>query len=314
MLENLLSQHDSFGHPEDLFKIIRLAGQSNSIPQSDFAKIGIPKGAIDLLTSISLLDLVDNRLRLNRKIAESEILRLTITNIFENLKEANLLHNFLNEGSVFWDSSSSRVSVRNYKIHPSFSSLRNFLVTSGFFVKNEIIDFEFYIHSEYQNWFLSEVIPGIENSQLGNNSIQDLHSQRARKEKLGREAEEFILNFERRERKNHPKVENIQIISDRDTHAGYDIMSYSSDDALLLDKFIEVKSYSESPYFFWSNNEAQIAKKKGASYFLYLVDRNRMNEKNYRPMQIANPNEAVLKNPTCWYARSDGYFIKKVNR
>lgn len=313
MLENLLEQYDNFGRPKDLFDIIRLTGQVRSIRQSDFAKIGIPKGAIELLTSISLLNLVDGRLRLNQRIAESEILWITITRIFENLREANLLHNFLNEGNVFWDSSSSRISVRNYKIHPSFSNLRNFLITSGFFVKNEVIDFEFYIHPEYQNWFLSEVISDIENSQLGKNSIQDLYSQRAWKEKLGREAEEFVLNFERRERENHPKVENIQIISDRDTRAGYDIMSYSSDDALLLDKFIEVKSYSESPYFFWSNNEAQIAKKKGANYFLYLVDRNRMDEKNYRPMQIANPNETVLKNPTCWGVRGDGYFIKKID-
>lgn len=310
MLGNLLEQYDNFGRPKDLFDIIRLTGQANGIPQSDFTKIGIPKGAIELLTSISLLNLVDNRLRLNQEISESRILSLVIARIFENLNEANLLYNFLNEGNVFWDTSSSRVSVRNYKIHPSFSSLRNFLVTCGFFVRNEIISFEFYIHPEYQNWFLSEVIPSIENSQLGNNPIQDLHDQRAQREKLGREAEEFVLNFERQERKNHRKVENIKIISNMDVRAGYDILSYSSDDALLLDKFIEVKSYSKSPYFFWSNNEVQIAKEKRAGYFLYLVDRSRMHEKNYCPMQITNPAKAVFGNPV-WNVRSDGYFIRE---
>ncbi len=310
MIENLLRQYDNFGRPEQLFEIVRLTGQAGGVPPSDFMRFQIPKSAIDLLVSISILDITDNCLRLRSHLAENKTPQTIIEKVFESLKKVNLLHNFLNDGNVFYDRSFSRISIRNDKIPLQFSALRNLFVDMGFFVRGEVVKFEFYIPPEHQNWFLSKVIPDIEASQLSNNPSQGLFDQRIRKEKLGREAEEFVLNFERRVRIKHPKTENIQIISDIDTRAGYDIRSYSSDSALLLDKFIEVKSYYKSPYFYWSNNEVRVAKEKGAKYFLYLVDRNRMHENAYRPLQIANPVETVFGD-SVWDVRNDGYFVRK---
>lgn len=310
MIENLLRQCDNFGRPKQLIEIVRLTGQTDGVSPLDFIRLEIPKGAIDLLISISVLKLVNGRLQLNQKSSEIKIPQMIIEKIFESLKKAKLLHNFLNDDSIFLEPSSSRISIRNYQIPLLFSSIRNLLIAFGFFIRDESIKFEFYIHPDYQDWFLSNVIPSIESSELEYNPLQNLLEKRAQQEEFGRKAEGFVLAYEQRARSKHPKVESIHIISDISTHAGYDIRSYSSDNALIFNKFIEVKSYSQTPHFYWSNNEVQAAKKKGAKYFLYLVDREQMHKDTYQPIQIANPATTIFDNQT-WNVRGDGYFVQK---
>lgn len=312
MIENLLRQCDSFGRPKQLIEIIRLTGQTDGVSPSDFVRFEIPKSATDLLISISILKLVDGRLQINQKPVETKIPQLIIEKIFESLTKAKLLHNFLNDDNIFLNPSSSRISIRNNRIPFLFSALRNLLIAFDFFIIDELIKFEFYIHPDHQVWFLSYVIPSIETSELGCNPLQNLLEQKAQQEELGREAERFALAYERRMRCKHPKVENIHIMSDIDTHAGYDIRSYSSDSSLVLDKFIEVKSYFQTPSFYWSNNEVQVAKEKGAKYFLYLIDREQMRKDTYQPIQIANPATTVFDNQA-WDIRSDGYFVRKLD-
>ena len=43
-----------------------------------------------------------------------------------------------------------------------------------------------------------------------------------------------------------------------------------------------------------------IARIKNRTYFLYLVDRNRIDKEGYEPMIIQNPYIAVLTNKTEW--------------
>lgn len=311
MLENLLRQYDNFGRPEQLLEIIKLTEQADGIPQSDFINFGIPKGAIEILTSISILTVIDGKLRLEKKLTEPEIPHLIIERIFKSLKQSNLLHQFLNHKNLLRDDSTSRISIQRGKIPLFFSSLRNLFVAFGFFVKNEMIRFEFYIHPEYQDWFLSYVIPDIESAELRHNPLKDLLEKRVKQEEAGKKAEKFVLAYEQKLRRRHPQVKNIRIISDMDTRAGYDIQSYSSDHALVLDKFIEVKSYFQNPRFYWSDNEVKTAKEKGADYFLYLIDRERMHEDTYQPIEIVNPATTIF-NDRAWEVRDDGYFIRKV--
>jgi hypothetical protein len=58
-----------------------------------------------------------------------------------------------------------------------------------------------------------------------------------------------------------------------DVSAGYDIASLKDQGSSIIDKFIEVKSYSGSPYFYWSKNEIEVAKQERDNYFLYLINR-----------------------------------------
>ena len=110
------------------------------------------------------------------------------------------------------------------------------------------------------------------------------------------QSERFVLNYEKLERTKNPRHNNIKIIPENDVSAGYDIQSYKNDESMLLDKFIEVKSYSGSPYFYWSKNEIEVAKQERDNYFLYLINRDEMNNKNYCPTIIQNPAKNILNN------------------
>ena len=103
------------------------------------------------------------------------------------------------------------------------------------------------------------------------------------------------------------------MISDDEASAGYDILSYLGDDSIILDKYIEVKSYSKKlssskkAYFYWSSNELETSKIEKDNYFLYLVDRDEMSNKEYAPTMIKDPYKNVFKSnlwgksPNSWY-------------
>jgi hypothetical protein len=65
---------------------------------------------------------------------------------------------------------------------------------------------------------------------------------------------------------------------------------------IIIGKYIEVKSYSGEPYFYWSINEVKVAEKEKNNYFLYLVNRDEMGNNNYSPIIIKNPYESVFNN------------------
>lgn len=73
-----------------------------------------------------------------------------------------------------------------------------------------------------------------------------------------------------------------------------------------VDRYIEVKSFSGEPLFYWSRNEVQIARELMDKYFLYLVDRDKMSEPGYTPKMYQNPyqklfeNEFWKKEPETW--------------
>ena len=79
----------------------------------------------------------------------------------------------------------------------------------------------------------------------------------------------------------------------------------------MLNRFIEVKSFSGNESFFWSRNEIDVAKIKENEYFLYLVDRTKMNNDGYEPIIIQNPYEHVLNNEQ-WSKRIEKYYLSKM--
>jgi len=63
-----------------------------------------------------------------------------------------------------------------------------------------------------------------------------------------------------------------------------------------IDRFIEVKSYDREVSFFWSRNEVEKAKELKGKYYLYLVDRSRIKENDYKPQQFQDPYKKVFEN------------------
>ena len=85
-------------------------------------------------------------------------------------------------------------------------------------------------------------------------------------------------------------MQSIEWIAKIKTNAGYDIASYNSPDDKQINRFIEVKSYAgNNKYFYLSKNELKKSKSIGEEYWLYLVNRDNLNDKYYTPKMIQNP-------------------------
>jgi hypothetical protein len=99
-------------------------------------------------------------------------------------------------------------------------------------------------------------------------------------------------------------------LSEYYVNAGYDIMSFSCAESLVPDKFIEVKSCSDSRWiFYFSKNEMEVAKSKQDSYYLYLYNRT---DRRFRIIQ--NPYEFFWEGDekNQWAIESQVYQIRSL--
>ena len=124
--------------------------------------------------------------------------------------------------------------------------------------------------------------------------MEELLKQKEEQSQRGLEAEEFVLELERN--RLPLKAYKIKRISDFDVAAGYDIVSYDSNESMKYDRFIEVKCYLGKPHFYWSENECDTARQKGSKYILCLVDYTRIKEPGYTPQYIRNPYDDIFTN------------------
>jgi hypothetical protein len=114
-------------------------------------------------------------------------------------------------------------------------------------------------------------------------------------------------------------LSRVKRISSIKVEAGYDIISFNSMTSNEVDRFIEVKSFSKKPEFYWSRNEIGTAEMKGSKYFLYLVDRSLIGKNDYEPQIIQDPYKNIFgdpnwqKDPQNWLVRPsfEQSFIKK---
>ena len=252
-------------------------------------------GIILLLQWLDVI-LVNTHIQLQSNIDEMNFTEKFCGLLFLKMAVENQLHNFFNSTNLIIDKPSKSIIIRNKLIDFKFSSLRNLLIRLGLFEKNDTVFNQFLINKKFLTWFTDNVIPLIDKSSIQNRTLLDLNRSNEAKHDAGVKAEEFVLGYEIKKRTNHPKVKNIKIISNIDIGAGYDIQSYKTDDSILLDKFIEVKSYEGIANFYWSKNEIETSKKEKDNYFLYLVNRKKISNLNYEPTIIQNPYEKIFNN------------------
>lgn len=312
MIESLPKQHDNFGNKEQIVKVLTLLEKAGSVSTHSLRALNIPNSTINFLQYLEIIKKNEDKVSLASKIIAKKIPLIIYQSLFEKLKVERLLHNFINERSLYYDRNQECIFVKNNLIPLKFSAIRNLLLNFNLFLKDSLIPSQFYIHPDLKEWFRDNVIPNIEMSRRNDSPLHNLIERRTHQEEAGKQAEMFVLNHEKRQRINHVNVVNIRIISELDTSAGYDIESYKDDSSLLLDKFIEVKSYTGKPRFFWSSNEVNVAKEKKNRYYLYLVDRDAMGDKSYCPTQINDPANCLFSDGS-WTHRDDGYFFENKN-
>ena len=71
------------------------------------------------------------------------------------------------------------------------------------------------------------------------------------KQKNGIEGEQFVLAFEKKRLFNKP---GIIWVAEYSVAEGFDIFSFDTNESFENDRYIEVKSFSTNPYFYWSKN------------------------------------------------------------
>ena len=124
---------------------------------------------------------------------------------------------------------------------------------------------------------------------------------------LGEEAEQYVLDFESKKLKDLGIELNPIQVSHIDVSAGYDILSYYSNNADDI-KYIEVKSCDDRYRFHLSRNEVEVSRQRGEKYQLYLFNRNNKSIKI-----IENPYDYYFVNDSSdWVIEVDEYVIHQL--
>jgi len=276
--------------------------------------------AIDIICFIGWVNIVGELLEptkikniIKYKKDEQKIKRLLIEAIISKLKEINFLQKLIRFDSFKYDISQDGIVLRKHMIPLEFSGLRNLLFELGLF-NNHLSPTLIQIHKNYSDYFISEIGSWIKERLTRNISSDSLtynqfmHLQGI-KNKYGEEAEKFVLGYERSRLISHPDYENIKKISNIDVGAGFDIISFNDDNSKTYDRFIEVKSFSEDICFYWSRNEVRVSELKQEHYYLYLINRDKINEEGYSPVIIQNPYQMIFQNDG-WVKNAEMWLVK----
>ena len=251
--------------------------------------------------------LIDENLIIN---SDNMISNLFFSKLFNKMNNQNLLSEFLNSNNIKYVAGENIVTINNNLISFNFSQFRNLLIDLELLIYDTIISNQFLINNYYKPWFIEEIIPLLDNQNASRKiSLSKLKEKQKQNDLLGAEAESFVYSFEKRRLAGHIRFNDIQIISEDWSNAGYDIQSFNDNKSIIIDRFIEVKSFKGNPYFYWSNNEIEVAKIKQDDYFLYLIDREKIRKDDYSPLIIQNPYLNVLQSDD-WSKDIEKWFIE----
>lgn len=201
-----------------------------------------------------------------------------------------------------FDAEKGHLTIKRSAFPLAYAAVRNFLTMAGALDKEE--NGEICVAGNYESDWTEQL-----RNRRKKFTLEQLLEQQEEQSRRGLEAEEFVLGLER---KRLPELaQKIKRISDFDVAAGYDIVSYESNETEHYDRFIEVKCYMGSPHFFWSENESDVARIKADKYILCLVDYLRMGEPGYQPEFIRNPYETIFDSDE-WLINASSYRIQKI--
>ncbi|MBD5551788.1 MAG: DUF3883 domain-containing protein [Lachnospiraceae bacterium] len=221
----------------------------------------------------------------------------TVNQLFEE--------SILDASMFYYDTVQHSYAFKNELLPLSLSCVRNVLISQGFLIPlRNSQGTRFYIAPTYDTLVAKHCKE--RQRQL---SLEKLKKQLESNELAGEKAELFVLEYEKK-RLGLSLCEKVKRISEIDVTAGYDIVSFDSDLSQEPDRFIEVKATSNDG-FYWSRNEYEIAKLKGDTYYLYLVDLTKVNQSAYLPQIIKNPAINVIESEE-WFIETQSYFIKRI--
>lgn len=230
------------------------------------------------------------------------------------LKKKGVLVEMFNTNNLKFNPTLSQYYVMESRFPYKYFALRNMFLSTGFFQRNEGSTNHLFIKKEFTDEFRETIVNNLPSlNKTGRKiSLAQLKRSLQNKEDAGKRAELFALEFEYRRLYGHPELDKVEIISDGHTNAEYDIESYDDVDSIVFDRFIEVKSYDREVSLFWSRNEVEKARELRGKYYLYLVDRSRIQESDYKPQQLQDPYKKVFENEI-WKKETENWKITLEN-
>lgn len=205
--------------------------------------------------------------------------------------------------NIKYDTMVGKYVLPYFNIKYKYACYRNLLITLKVLEKSKA-------GSYYINELLSSLLEkkSTNNSRLSEESLlKKLENQRMQGEK----GELYVIDFEKSRLKLRNDISKVKRISVLDVTAGYDIVSFNSIRSSILDRFIEVKTFTGKPHFYWSANEIKVAKVKSKNYFLYIVDLSKISNFDYSPIIICDPISYFDENLE-WISKPESYLFEKL--
>lgn len=279
--------------------------------------ISIFDGSLELALKIELLVIEEKYLTLNDRILDSlnsinQMKDKFVELLFEALKDDVEFYKIFCSDYLSYDIVNKSLQINNKAFGLKYANFKQLLLDFDAIKTHPRAELNaFIINNRYKKKFDQTVLPQIKKRKIG---VEEFLNSIEQQQIHGEEAEKFVLKFEYL-RLNQKK--EINWVAEYIVNEGYDIASYNNETDVILNRFIEVKSYDgDIPYFFWSRNEYNVAKRKKNEYWLYLINRSKISDINYLPLMIRNPYEAILNDDINWEKQIDKYkieLIKKIN-
>lgn len=316
-----LRQYNNFGTPNYFFQLLTNLKENDGevwrkpdIEQFFHNKIidgrSIYDGCIELAIRIEILILQEDLITINETLIGSlnnvnQMSDKFVEFLFKALTNDEIFHNIFCSEFLTYDIIYKTLQISNSAFGFKFASFKQLLIDFDAIRVHPTIEINSYIiNTRYKKLFDKTVLPEIKRRKIG---IEDFKKSIELQQIYGEEAEKFVLDFEYRRLNG---LKEIDWVAEYIVNEGYDIASYNNDNDDSYNRFIEVKSYDgDTPYFFWSRNEYNVARLKKDNYWLYLVSRKKINEIGYIPMMVQNPYINVL-NDDIWKKQIDKYKIE----
>jgi hypothetical protein len=215
--------------------------------------------------------------------------------LFLKLKDDSIFYEMFSPKFISYDIIYNSVQIDNSAFSFRYSAFKQLLIDFEVLQIHPVKELnKFILNRRHKRLFDKTVLPEIRKRKIG---IEEFQVSMEQKQIFGEEAEKFVLQFEH---KRLYEKKEIVWVAEYSVSEGYDIASYDEEASTINDRFIEVKSYANEISFYWSRNEMNVARIKKGTYYLYLVDRTKLKNKDYEPIIIRDPYYAVFKNEYKW--------------
>ena len=313
-----LSKYPNLGTPVYYFQLIeaikesRVAWTINDLEKLFHSRIidgnVVYDGCIKLALTIGILNQKCKKVELNHPLIQGsedqeKLSQIILTRLFDTLSKDKTFYEIFNAQNLSYDHNQRSLVINNSAFGFKYSNLKQFLIDFHFLApfQDQAIG-NYHINSSFKNLLDNTILPEIRKRKIG---IDELKKSLELRQKHGEQAERFVFQFEVKRLKNKKQI---SWVAEYVVNEGYDIASFNHTKDANFNRFIEVKSYSgNTPYFYWSRNEYLEARRKRDEYWLYLVNRDRMQIEDYQPIMIKNPYREILGEESKWFRQVENF-------